>query len=67
MKTNEWLYGQDVDVPEIPAYVITRRIELLKEHLEELLETSYKKREFSRVRDVLKAIDFWEDIRRRDK
>lgn len=67
MKTNEWLYGQDIDVPEIPAYVITRRIELLKEHLEELLEASYKKREFSRVRDVLKAIDFWEDMKRVDK
>lgn len=67
MHTDEWLYGQDVVVPEIPAYVITRRIELLKEHLEELLEVPYKKREFERVRDVLKALDFWDDMKRIDK
>lgn len=67
MHTDEWLYGQDVEVPEIPAYVITRRIELLKEHLEELLEVPYKKREFERVRDVLKALDFWDDMKRIDK
>jgi len=39
--TNEYLYGKDIDVPEIPEDIIMRRIELLKEHLEELLEHSY--------------------------
>lgn len=64
MLTNTYLYGTDVIVPELPADVCMRRIELLKEHLEELLEHSYHTRDNDRVRDVLKAINFWQDLQR---
>lgn len=62
MKNNAYLYGEDVEVPEIPAEVIVRRIELLKEHLEELLEIDYKTRDLERIRHVVKAISFWEKL-----
>ena len=58
----EYLYGTDVEVPEIPQEIIVRRIELLKEHLGELLEHSFYTRDNKRVNAVLKAIKFWEDI-----
>lgn len=61
MKSNEYLYGTD-DVPEIPAHVIMRRVELLDEQLSELLETPYKERDIKRVRAVEEAIKFWEEI-----
>jgi len=43
MKTNEYLYGKDVEVPEIPPEVKMRRIELLNEKLEELLDVPFHK------------------------
>ena len=60
--TNEYLYGKDIDVPEIPEDIIMRRIELLKDHLEELLDHSYHTRDGERVNAILKAIKFWETI-----
>jgi len=62
MKDNSYLYGQDSEVPEIPNDVIMRRLELLKDNLESLLDHSYHTRDNNRVRAVLKAIDFWEKI-----
>ena len=62
MKDNNYLYGEDVEVPEIPNEVVMRRIELLKDNLAELLDHSYYTRDGQRVNDVLKAIDFWEKI-----
>ena len=64
-KSNEYLYGEGVKVPEIPADVIVRRIELLKENLEELLEHSYYTRDGQRINDILAAIKFWETINER--
>ena len=58
----EYLYGKDVEVPEIPQDVIMRRLEALKEHLAELLEHSYHTRDNIRVSAVLKGIKFWESI-----
>lgn len=62
MKDNSYLYGEGVEVPEIDSYAIMKRIELLKEHLEELLEHSYHTRDSDRVNAILKAINFWEKI-----
>ena len=62
MRTNEFLYGKDVEVPEIDRMIIIRRIELLKDNLAELLEVSYSKRDTERVAAVLKAVSFWENM-----
>jgi len=62
MKSNEYLYGEDVEVPSIPEDVVMRRLEALKEHLAELLDHSYYTRDTKRVGSVLKAIDFWSSI-----
>ena len=57
--TNTYLYNTD-SVPAFDPFVIMRRIELLKENLEELLNHSYYTRDARRVADVLKAIKFYE-------
>jgi hypothetical protein len=57
-----YLYGEDIEVPEIPADVVMRRIELLKEHLAELLEHSYHTRDGVRCNAIIKAIKFWENL-----
>ena len=62
MQTVEYLYGEGAEVPDIPAEVIARRLEILKEHLSKLLDHSYHTRDGNRVNDVLKAIKFWETI-----
>jgi hypothetical protein len=59
---NEYLYGVE-DVPSIPNDIIMRRLELLKDNLEELLEHSYHNRDDDRVRAVLKAIRYWENVK----
>ncbi len=64
--TNEYLYGEEVEVPEIPQEIIMRRIELLKDNLAELLDHSYYTRDGARVEKVLKAIRFWETINNKD-
>jgi len=60
--TNEYLYGEEVEVPDIPAEIIMRRIEALKENLAELLEHSFYTRDGNRCNAVIKAIKFWETI-----
>ena len=60
--TNDYLYGEEVEVPEIPQEIVTRRIELLKDNLARLLDHSYYTRDGARVEKVLKAIRFWETI-----
>ncbi len=62
IKTNKYLYGSDVEVPSLDAEVIMRRIELLSDHLSELLEHSYHTRDGERVDAVLKAINFWQKM-----
>jgi hypothetical protein len=62
MKTDEYLYGKEVEVPEVPADIIVRRIELLNENLEELLKEDYRTRDTARVTAIVRAITFWENI-----
>lgn len=66
MKTNNYLYGDDVEVPEIPADVIMRRVELLKDNLEELYDVPMESRDNYRIRAVTKARDFWRDINKKE-
>jgi len=66
LKSNSYLYGDDTEVPEIPAEVIMRRVELLDEHLFELLKVSYKTRDNARVRAVIKARTFWTSLNKKD-
>ena len=42
-------------------------VELLNEHLADLLDHSYHIRDAVRCNDVLKAIRFWENINKKDK
>ena len=62
MISNSYLYGDGVDVDEIPAEIIVRRVELLKDNLSELLDQSYHTRDGVRCNAILKAIRFWENI-----
>lgn len=62
MKTDFYLYGKDVEVPEIPADICMRRIELLQEHLDELLDVHYSKRSNAQIHHIHKAIDFWNSM-----
>ena len=62
MKSNEYLYGIDIEVPEIPAEITMRRLELLNDNLTEVNEVNYQIRDFERRNDILKAIKFWEEI-----
>jgi len=62
MKTDEYLYGEGVEVPEIPRDIIMRRVELLREHLEILLNHSFHTRDEVRVKAIFDAIRFWEKI-----
>lgn len=66
MLNNEYLYGEDVEVPDVPQEIIMRRVELLKEHLEVLLDHSVYMRDGQRCNAVIKAIKFWEDINKDD-
>jgi len=62
MKTDEYLYGKDIEVPEIPREVVMRRIELLQDNLEELMSHSYHIRDDVRTKAIFDAIKFWEEI-----
>ena len=63
-KTNEYLYGKDVEVPLLDSEVVMRRIELLKEHREELYKPHYSKRDEAHIRDVSNAISHWENMQK---
>jgi hypothetical protein len=62
MTKSEYLYGTDVELDDIPNEIIVRRIELLNDNLEELLEVQYLARDSERINKILKAISFWESI-----
>ncbi len=62
MLVNEYLYGPDAEIDEVPALVIVRRIETLKDLREELLEPHYMDRDQDRIRAIDKEIDKWEKI-----
>ncbi len=58
MHNNKYLFGTN-DVPEFPADIIARRLELLNETLSILLDNSTytrSKEEADQIADILKAI-----------
>jgi len=59
---NKYLYGTD-DVPDIPAEVVMRRLELLNDALAEVKDMHYLARDNERKNAILKAIQFWENIK----
>ncbi len=65
MQSNSYLYGEGVEVEEIPAEVILSRLTPLKEHFSELHEIPLAKRTYKDIQqmnEVAKAIKFWNDI-----
>ena len=62
MKSNNELFGEGIDVPEFDPLIIARRIELLRDRLEDLLNHSYHTRDNNLVGAVLKAIRWHENI-----
>ena len=58
----EYLYGEDVEVVPVPQEVIMRRVEQLNDHLSELLEVDYRKRDGVRCNAIMRAIAFWEKL-----
>ena len=62
MKDNSYLFGEDEEVPEIPQDIIARRIELLNDNLNTLLDIHYLERDNERIHDILNAITFWNKI-----
>ena len=67
MRSNEYLYGKDVEVPEIDPLVVVRRIELLKDNLSELLEHSFYTRDGARCNKIIKAIKHYENINKENE
>ena len=65
MKTNAYLYGDDVEVEEIPAEVILSRVTPLQEHFDELSDIPFNQRTYPQIiqmNEVARAIDFWNNI-----
>ncbi len=60
--SNQYLYGEDVEIEPIPNELLVRRLEALNDNLRELLTKHYFDREEMRINAVVKAIDFWENI-----
>ncbi len=68
MHLNSYLYGEGVEIPDIPAEILLTRITPLKEHLEEMNEISFADRTYEdtiQMGEIHKAIDFWERINER--
>jgi len=68
MQSNEYLYGKDVEIEEIPAEVILSRVTPLKEHLSALTNIPLANRTYEdmvRANAVSKAVKFWNDINKR--
>ena len=65
MKTNAYLYGENVEVEEIPAEVILSRVTPLQEHFDELSNIPFDQRAYPQIvqmNEVSRAIDFWNSI-----
>ena len=65
MKTNNYLYGIE-DIPEVPEYVIMRRVEILRDNLQVILDESFQTRDGNRANAIIKAISFWSNINCKD-
>ena len=61
MKSTEFLYGDETP-PDIPEDIIMRRVEILKEHRDSLLEVDPMERETYRINSISKALNFWSSI-----
>ena len=61
MLRDKELYGDETP-PEIPAYVIMRRLEILNDRLADVLKEGYETRNLGTVRRIEKAIHFWSNI-----
>jgi len=64
VKSNAYFYGEGVEVPEIPANILMRRVELLKDRRSELYEVHYMKRDKKHIREIDEAIDLFEKLSR---
>ena len=64
MRDNAYLYGEDVEVPELDTHMVMRRVELLKENRALLYEVHYSKRNNEKIREIDNAISFWEKLSR---
>ncbi len=65
MKTSAYLYGEDVEVEEIPAEVILSRTVPLEEHFSEMLDIPVEQRTYEQIvqmSEIAKAIKFWSEI-----
>ena len=63
--SSDYLYGKDVEVPDIPDDVIFSRVSLLREHLSKLNKIPFAERTYDDIKqtnDVSKAIRFWNDL-----
>ncbi len=60
--SNEYLYGEGVQVPSLDTKAILERIKLLEDNVSKLLEEDYMTRDLDRIRAIDKAIKFWTDI-----
>ena len=62
LSKTEYLYGTK-DIEHIPEEFIEYRIRKLDEHLKKLLNVHYLDRDTNRINKVLKAINFWKNIK----
>ena len=65
MTKNELLYGTNA-VPPLECKGVDERIALLKEHKDKLIETTAYALGSSRVTKILRAISFWENMKKGD-
>jgi len=61
--SNEYIYGKDVDILEIPRHIVLDRLEKIETQIEEVQEVHYSKRDQERKQILLKARKFWENIK----
>ncbi len=66
MKTHSYLYGE-YETIDIPEDIITRKVESLTFHLEDLLAVDMMDRDNLRCKEVRDAIEFWQSINDKDK
>lgn len=63
MKNNEYLYGEGIEIPNIPKDIANNRIDKLYEHLNKRLDVFYPERDNRRINDIMEAIKFWKKLR----
>ena len=61
--SNEYIYGKDVEVLEIPRHIVLDRLEKIETQIEEVQDEHYSMRDQERKKVLLEARDFWENIK----